>query len=204
MPRRYVQRVRAEAAQQTRRAILDAARTVLLGEAGLELAVGAVAAEAGVARSTVYTAFESRAGLLAALANETLERAGLAEVIAQYRNPDAVEALERSLRASCRMYASEYPVLARLVVLAAVDPEAAAPLARSQQDRARGMADLAERLEAQGRLRPDLDVHAAADILWLLTGFGSFDELHSGRGLSADATADRLLRIARGVVIAEA
>jgi AcrR family transcriptional regulator len=204
MSRRYVQRARAAAARQTRHQVLEAARAALLAEGRLELSVGDIAAAAGVARSTVYAAFGSRAGLLSALADETLHRAGLDAVIAEYRQPDAVTALERSLAASCRMYAADYRVFARLLTLARIDPDAAAPIASSQADRAAGMADLARRLEAQRRLRAGVTPERAADVLWLLSGFWTFDELFVGRGLAADACTDVLLEIARSTVVAPA
>jgi len=201
MPRRYVQRLRADAADRTRRRILDAARAAVLSDGRLEFSLGEIAGAAGVARSTIYAAFESRAGLLAALANDTLERAGLERVVAEYRQPDAVAALERSLTASCRMYAAEHRLFARLLVLAAVDPDAAGPLARSQADRAAGMAELARRLADQGRLREGLTVQRAADVLWVLTSFWTFDELYTGRGLGADGCAEVLVDMARSTVL---
>ena len=60
---------------------------------------------------------------------------------------------------------------------------------------------LAGRLAEQGLLRDDVTVEEAADVLWMLAGFGSFDELFSGRGLPAAevgrilaTTAERTLR----------
>ncbi len=200
MPRPYVQRARAESADRTRRQVLDAARQAVLAEGRLEFSVGDVAASAKVARSTIYTTFGSRTGLLAALADDALHSAGLGDVIAEYRQP--VIALERSLRASCRMYAADHRVFARLLMLREIDPDAAEPLARSQGDRAFGMADLAGRLAAQGRLRDGVTPEHAADVLWVLTGFWTFDELFSGRGLDADASADVLLAMARSSVLA--
>ncbi len=59
---------------------------------------------------------------------------------------------------------------------------------------------LAGRLGEQGLLRPDVTVEEAADVLWMLAGFTSFDALYTGRGLSAaevarilTATAERAL-----------
>ena len=158
---------------------------------------------AGVARSTVYASFGSRGGLLAALADETLHRAGLETVIAEYQRPDPVDALERSLLASCRMYAADQRVFARLLMLREVDPEAVASLARSLDDRAIGMASLAERLSVAHRLRPDLTRQAAADVLWVLTSFWTFDELFSGRGLDADSCARILTEMARSTLLVE-
>jgi AcrR family transcriptional regulator len=203
MTRRYVQRTRAESAERTRRQVLAAARSAVLADGRSEFSVGEIAAAADVARSTVYATFGSRAGLLAALADDTLQRAGLDDVVAEYLRPDAVEALDGSLRASCRMYGADHRVFTRLLMLREVDPEAAEPLARSQGDRAIGMATLAGRLADQGALRAGLSVERAADVLWVLTSFWTFDELYSGRGLDADACAEVLLEMAWSVLLGE-
>jgi hypothetical protein len=41
----------------------------------------------------------------------------------------------------------------------------------------------------------------AADLLWVLTGFEAFDLLHTGRGLSVDEVADRLITMAERSVL---
>ena len=99
------------------------------------------------------------------------------------------------------MYAADQRVFARLLMLRAVDPEAVEPLARSLDDRAMGMASLAERLAAQGRLRPGMTAKQAADVLWVLTSFWTFDELFSGRGLDAEACATILVEMARSSLL---
>jgi len=202
MTRRYIQRERAESAARTRRRVLDAARDALLRDGALEFGVGDIAAAAGVARSTIYDGFGSRAGLLAALADETLRRAGLDDVIAEYRRPDAVEALEGSLRANCRMYAADHRIFMRLLMLRELDPSGTEPIARSQADRATGMGDLALRLAEQHRLRDGVTIEHATNVLWLVTSFWTFDELHSGRGLDAMTCADTLVGLVRSTLLA--
>lgn len=201
MTRPYLQRARAEAAVQTRREILDAARTSLVSADRLDVAIGEVAAAAGVARSTIYTAFGSRAGLIAALTSDALERGGLAAVIETYGSADPVEAVEASLRANCRMYAAEHALLVRLAALAAVDPDASGPIGRLNEGRGAAMSDLAARLEASGRLAPALSVERAADVLSVLTAFGTFDELHARRGLDAEACADVLVEVVQSTLL---
>lgn len=202
MPRKYVQTARAEAARETRQAILDAARATLLGDGTLTVGVGEIAGRAGVARSTVYAIFGSRAGLLAELADDVLHRAGLDAVIEAAGDPDPVLALERSLRASSRMYAADRDALARLLILASIDPEAAGPIERSNRDRRGGMDHLAGRLAAADRLRPGVEPTQAADVLCTITTFWSWDELATNRGLDADAAAEALLEMARSALLA--
>jgi hypothetical protein len=79
-------------------------------------------------------------------------------------------------------------------------PEAVSGAVRRIEDgRREDTAVLARRLADQGALREDVTV----DVLWLLGGFDGFDELHTGRGLSAERTADVLLAIAERALLRE-
>src|SRR5512134_3754170 len=120
--RRYVQRARAEAAERTRRRILEAARATLeRGPAGA-LRMDEVARTAGVSRSTVYELYGSRSGLFDALGRYLRDEAGFASLVAASRLPDALENLRASQRAAVAVYAA-MPDLARaLFTAAAIDP----------------------------------------------------------------------------------
>lgn len=194
--RRYVQRARASATEATRRRILDAARTSLEGGPVGALRVDEVARQAGVARSTVYVLFGSRAGLFDALARHLRDEAGFDELLAAFRQPDALQAMRDAQRAAVRMYA-KLPDLARaLFTLAAIDPDAVAAVSAIEDGRRPGQASIAERLAAQGYLRPGVDVREATDILTVITSFQAFDELYGAAGLPADVVADRLVAMA--------
>jgi hypothetical protein len=67
---------------------------------------------------------------------------------------------------------------------------------RLEQGRADGMARLAQRLADQQALRADVTAGQAADLLWLLTSFDSFDLLYTGRELSIQETAATLITTA--------
>lgn len=194
--RRYVQRARAEAAEGTRKRILDAARATLeRGPLGA-LRVDEVARQAGVSRSTVYVLYGSRAGLFDALARYLRDEAGFEALIAASRLPDAMDNLRTSQRAAVHVYA-RMPELARAVfTLGAIDPDAVAAVAAIEDGRRPGMARLAEALHAQGYLRDDVTVAEATDILTVITSFQSFDELFAGSRLPADVVADRLIAMA--------
>ena len=74
--RKYEQRLRAQTAEETRRRILDALYDRLRDALSEPVAIDEIARAAGVARSTVYLIFGSRAGLFDALTIDLLERSG--------------------------------------------------------------------------------------------------------------------------------
>jgi AcrR family transcriptional regulator len=195
--RRYVQRARAESAEETRRRILEAMADGLREAPAEALSVDRVAQLAGVARSTVYVIFGSRSGLFQALAEYLFERAGFAQLLDALRAPDARDALRNALRATVRIYAEERDLARALWSMSTLDPDLVAGVVEGiNRDRARGNRRLAKRLADQKALRPGLSVNEATDVLWLLTSFDSFDQLYTGRGLSLDDIAVRLIELA--------
>ena len=199
--RQYVQRRRAESSQQTRERILDATRSSLRSGPLGAVKIDDIAREAEVARSTVYVLFGSRAELFDALAVDLLERGGFEQLVATFRLPDARTALFESLRAGIRLYTADPVVTRSIFTLAATDPDAAAAVRRFEHGRWPGMRNLGGRLAAQGHLRLDLSRDEAAQIMWILTSFATFDQLFRERGLTAGTVADRLTAIAERTLL---
>ena len=104
--RKYEQRLRAEAAEETRRRILDAVYERLREDPSHPVSVDRVAQEAKVARSTVYLIFGSRAGLFDALCQDLFERAGYGRLIQAKELPDARDHLRYGIRTGVEMYAA--------------------------------------------------------------------------------------------------
>jgi len=201
MTRRYEQRLRAEAAEETRRRILDAVYERLREAPTQRVSVDQVARTAGVARSTVYLIFGSRAGLFDAVGADLMERGGFDRVTAAVAHPDARETLRRGIRASCEVFAVSRDVYRVLFSAATLDPEASAgAVQRGERRRSDGMAYVAGRLAEQDLLRPGLTTDDAAHILYLITSFDAFDLLFSGRGLPVDEVARLLLATAEHAV----
>ena len=195
--RKYEQRLRATAAEETRRRILDAVYERLRAAPAERISVDRVARMAGVARSTVYLVFGSRAGLFDALGDDLLRRAAYERLLAAVAHPDARETLRAGFRAGVDMFAEDRDVVRALHSMAALDEEAVGgAIRRIEEERTRGMARLARRLGEQGALRPDVTVDDAAHVLWLLTSFDAFDQLYAGRGLSAEETTRLLVEAA--------
>jgi AcrR family transcriptional regulator len=196
-PRKYEQGLRAEAAEETRRRILDALYARLREQPAQPVSVDAIARAARVARSTVYLIFGSRAGLFDALAAELFTSGEFALVEQAAADPDARASLREGFRGSALMFAAHRDVFSVLYSTAKLDAAAVGgTVERLDEARARGMARIAERIDAAGLLRDEVTRERAEHVLWLLTSFESFDLLYTGRGLPAEAVAALLTETA--------
>jgi AcrR family transcriptional regulator len=200
--RRYQQRLRAQTADETRRRVLDAVYDQLREAPARPVSVDRIARAAGVARSTIYVIFGSRAGLFDAFAADLLERGGFHRVLAAIADPDPRVTVREGLTGGVHTFAAHRDVFRALVSMAALDPEAVGgAMQRSEQRRAQGMLGLARRLARHGLLQEGLTARKAANRLWVLTSFDAFDLLYAGRDLSADEVARVLVDLAeRGVL----
>ena len=196
--RRYEQRLRADAAEQTRQGILDAVYEQLRREPSKPVSLEQVARMANVARSTVYLIFGSRAGLFDALSTDLWwRRAGFHQVVDAVAHPDAREHLREGISAGVRVFAAHRDVFRALFSMAQLDANAVGgAIARIEENRAGGMAHLARRLAEQEVLRPDVTADQAADLLWLLASFDSFDQLYTARKLAINDVARMLVTTA--------
>ena len=142
--RKYEQRRRAEAAEETRRRLLDAVYEQLRAAPAEPISIDRIARTADVARSTVYVVFGSRAGLFAALGEDLLQRAGSERMLRQSRQSDAIESLRAGVHELAAMYAAERDVIRALVGYALAQDaiglarfrEKYAPLMSGDDDRA--------------------------------------------------------------------
>jgi len=195
--RKYTQRVRASNAEETRQRILDAMRERLRSAPSEALSVDRVAQDAGVARSTVYLVFGSKAGLFEALGRDLLDRSGFHRIVEAVALPDVRTAIEESLRAAASVYATERDVARAIYSMWSLDPDAVRGAFEAvERGRTEGQRRLAERLKAEGHLLPGVTVEEAADILWVITSFDAFDQLYTGRGLTEEEVAARLIAMA--------
>jgi len=201
--RRYEQRLRARSAEETRRRILDAVYEEMREAPARPVSVERIARAAGVARSTVYVVFGSRAGLFDAFSADLLERGGFQRVLDALADPDPRVHVRDGITGGVHTFAAHRDVFRALVSMAALDPDAVGgAMRRSDQRRARGMLRLARRLAEAGLLREGLSAKQAADRLWVLTSFDAFDLLYAGRGLSADRVAKVLVEMAERSTLA--
>ena len=200
--RRYEQTQRAEAAEQTRRRIVDAVIERLRKAPAEPVSVDRIAQMAEVARSTVYAIFGSRAGLFDAVAADVLEREDYERLLEAKHEPDAREHMRVGFRTATEMLAADRDIVRALFSMAQLDERAVGDAVRKREEsRAAGMARLARRLDEQDLLRPGVSVEDAQHILWVLTSFDSFDLLYTGRGLSTGEAADLLFATAERALL---
>lgn len=175
--RTYRQTRRAEKTAERRAELLETARRLVIEEGFHGVGLEAVARAAGVTRRTIYNLFGSKLGLLNALFDAVAERGQVWRLMEAGNLSDGRAAVLHLVEASCRLWASDRDLLRRLVGLAAVDPETAVVTAEREKRRERTWFHVVERLAAEGRLRPGIDVPDAVRVLMLLTSFSSYDVL---------------------------
>lgn len=190
MARAYELKARAESAAETRRRIIDAVIDRLRKAPAERISVDAVARKAGVARSTVYLIFGSRAGLFDAVALEVYDRAGYPRLLEAVRVPDPRDTLRGGITEGVHIFAAYRDVFRALYSMEELETEATGgAISRVEENRAEGMTWLARRLSRHKQLRPGVKIAEAAHVLWIAASFEAFDLLYTGRGLSADETA---------------
>jgi len=200
-PRKYEKRLRAENAEQTRRRILDAVARRLRDAPTQPVSLDDVAQLARVARSTIYSIFGSRAGLFDAFVEDLWSRTGLPSLTEAVANPDARQHLRAGITAASAMFAVDRDVYRVLFSMAQLDPASVGgAVAKMEQERAGGMAHLANRLAEDGVLRPEISKERATDTLWMICSFDAFDQLYTNRNLSLEKTVEILIAVADSAI----
>jgi AcrR family transcriptional regulator len=171
--RSYDSSSRKDAAQATRRAILESARRQFLerGYAGTTMAE--IARGAGIALDTVYAAVGRKPTLFRLLVEAAIsgrDEAVPAEqrdyVRAMRAEPDAARKLRTYAAALGAIQPRLAPLFRVLQAAAPLDADLDAMWQEIAQRRAANMRQLAKELAATGRLRTDLSAAKAADIIW--------------------------------------
>jgi AcrR family transcriptional regulator len=201
MTRPYRLGKRAAQAAATRQRIIDAARD-LIAESGLhDTSLDAVARRANSTRTTVYHQFGSREELLVAVLNDALDRADVRAVRKALQHDDAVEAMRRAVRASCRFWAGGYTLFAQVKGLAAVDPGVAAVDDTKEAVRRGHLTNLASRMAQQACLRAGVSERDALDTLLLVTSFETFAQLYGRARLRVPAVGALLVDLAERTLL---
>src|SRR3954451_4248947 len=136
--RRYEQRLRAQTAAETRRRGVDALYDQLREAPAQPVSVDGIARAAGVARSTIYVIFGSRAGLFDAFAADVLERGGFQRVLDAVADPDPCVHLRGGITGGVHTFAAHRDVFRALTSMARwTRTHSAAPCSAATSDERR-------------------------------------------------------------------
>jgi len=183
---------RLEHMDQSRAAILRAARAHLAEGGYRQLTMASLAAESGVTRQTVHNLFGTKTAVLEALFDVMALGGGMERMREVMTQPSAETMLERFVEVFCRFWSTDRLLLRRIRGIGAIDPEFGAVI--QARDRRRLMA--ANRIAAQ--LSPGQGSSQAAATLAALTSFEFFDALVES-ALSEPQAAAVVLRLARAL-----
>jgi AcrR family transcriptional regulator len=176
---------RQRQALQTRRLIVDAATKLFLERGYGVTTMEAIAAEAGVAVSTVYAIFKNKRAFLKEIRSAFLDQAHTREIHEEARRQRDPE---RRLEMIAHQSRRQWEVGGSMIVIhegaAAVDLEAAAELREAQGGRRWIMNRFVG--EMKDALRPDLDAGRAAAILLALAQPEVYRELVEVAGWSPE------------------
>jgi AcrR family transcriptional regulator len=189
---------RAEYAETTRCAIIEAARRLFSEKGYFAARVEDIAAAARVAPATIYAVTGGKQGLLCTLIDEATTApvvAASADRIAQAR--DGAEVLAAVAEANRAMLESSGDIMRVMLSTAPHEKVAAEALYRATARYRAALAGAADRLLALGALRDGIDAAEAVGILWFYFGYAGMPTLVEDNGWSHDK-AEAWLRAAAG------
>jgi AcrR family transcriptional regulator len=184
---------RREQAAATRRVILESAQRLFESRGFAATKMAEIASEAGVALKTVYSAFETKSGVLRALWHMLL-RGDEDDVPVMAREwyletlnePDPERQLRLNARNARAVKQRIAPLLEVIRHAAPLDAETAALWERIQSDFYENQGAIVQSLSDRGALAPGLGVARGSDILWTLNHPDLWQLLVAQRGWTAE------------------
>lgn len=168
--RRYVSRLRADAAESSKAAVLDAARGLFVRRGIDAVTIAQIARKAGVSVPTVYAHFKSKEGILRALLKGALFGPRYQKALERLAGEkDAVRLIELTAVVARSIYEGESAELGLVRGSSAFSPA----LRRTEQEFESMRFDMQEErvrlLFEQRKARKDLSFEEARRILWMYT-----------------------------------
>lgn len=176
--RAYRSEARAAGAEQTRRAIVSAARRLFAADGFAATPIERIAAGAGVAVQTVYATFGNKRALLQAMLDEIEAKADLTALQQALDGPaqDQPAAFARFLS---RLFSRGGDIIRAARAAGDADPELRALMRKGNARHARGAATLAAGWSRAGALRRGIDVAHASAVLAAISGYGVYADLRA-------------------------
>ena len=186
---------RTAATEATRSKIVAAARELLADRGAMTFSIDAIAERADVARMTVYYQFKSKGKLLEAVFDDLAESANMRSMRNVFQESDPAKALEKMIGVFCNFWRTQGPLLRRLTVLAALDPEVERALVERRDWRRQALAVVVE------RIRGEAPADELIALLHALMSLETYDSL--ARRFDAKEIVDMLQRAAAVLVFAD-
>ncbi|WP_174188426.1 TetR/AcrR family transcriptional regulator [Nocardia barduliensis] len=178
---------RAEYAEATRIAIVDAARELFARQGYFATTVDEIAKLARVAPATVYAVGGGKQGLLRTLVDLWSEAPVVAETLERQARLTDPEQIVRHAAASVRLMREHYGDIMRVVLATAPhNTEANDALSIATKRYRDAITALAARLNDVGGLPPDTTIERAVDILWFYFGYAGYFTLVDDNGWTFD------------------
>ena len=182
---------RRDRSAETRQRILDAARGQFLERGYRATTIRAIAVQAGVSIDSVYELVGRKPLLLRELIEQAIsgtDRTVVADqrgyVKAMVSATDPVEKLTIYAHAVRRIQARMAPLHLAVREASSTEPEAEEVWRAISERRAINMRSLVQDLKSTGRLRRDLSVDHAADVMWVTNSAELYVLLTADRGWS--------------------
>ncbi|HTJ30076.1 MAG TPA: helix-turn-helix domain-containing protein [Acidobacteriaceae bacterium] len=185
---------RLEQMDQSRLAILQAARAQLEAHGYRQLTMGSLAAATGLTRQTIHNLFGTKSAILEALFDHIAIDGGLASMREVMTQPTPHAKLTCFLQIFCRFWSSHRILIRRIHGIGAIDPDFGAVLATRNQRRLTLATRIAHELSPRNTPESVLTRNAAS--LAALTSFEFYDSLADNLPPTADPSA-ALLELAQ-------
>lgn len=184
---------RKEQALQTRRQIIEAARSLFIARGYSGAIIEAIAQQAGAAAETVYAAFWNKRAILSKLLDTSLVGDDLPIPLLEWQGPKAVMA-ETDQHRQTELFVNDiYMIMSRVApifeimrVAAETEPDIAGMFQSLLNERAQNMIVFVRTLIKNGPLREGVTPEDASDTVWPLTSGEVFTLLNTTRGWSEE------------------
>lgn len=164
--RGYDLRKRLEGMDQTRRAVLQAARQQLGAQDYRQITMVSLAAESGVTRQTIHNLFGSKRGVLEALFDTIALEGGMERMREAMTHPDPERMLQAFVQVFCGFWEKHRLLFRRIHGIGAIDPDFGEILEARNQRRHGAAVRIVKRLKIE---------RSAADVAAILTALTSFE-----------------------------
>jgi AcrR family transcriptional regulator len=186
---------RLEQMDQSRAAILKAARAQLEANGYRQFTMSALAAESGVTRQTVHNLFGTKTAVLEALFDVIALDGGMEKMREAMTQPSGDAMLAQFVQIFCGFWAPNRVLFRRIHGIAAIDPEFGAVIA------ARNARRLGAATRIVRKIGVPREVKQAAAVLAALTSFEFFDAMAENCGDERQVEA-MVVELAQGALSA--